>query len=310
MIHIANDVAAMTARLVLLVAALIFAVPLHADAQPTNKVFRIGFLLAGSPGTVAPGSLEAFREMLRDLGWIEGQNVVIDFRYAQGQSDRLPELAAELVRLKVDVIAAGEGAAAVAAKSATGTIPIVMIAAGDPVRLGLVASLSRPGENVTGLAWDVGLETFAKSLELLKETVPKIRRVAVLSNPANPGQALAINNLRAAAGSLRLQVQFLEARDPSQLDSAFASMAKERAEAIFIIADPMFISQRMRLAELTTKNQLPSMFGSREYVEAGGLMAYGPSLIAAFQRAASSLTRSSRAPSPPTCPSSSQPNST
>lgn len=286
MIHMANDAATLTARLVLVLAACTFAVPLHVDAKPANKVSRIGFLLAGFPGTVAPGSLEAFREGLRDLGWVEGQNFVIDFRYAQGRSDRLPELAAELVRLKVDVIAAGGGAAAVAAKNATGTIPIVMIAAGDPVGLGLVASLSRPGGNVTGLAWDVGLETFAKSLELLKETVPGIRRVAVLSNPANPGQALAINNLRAAVSSLRLQVRFPEAREPSQLVSAFASIVKERAEAIFIIADPMFISQRIRLAELATKNQLPSMSGNREFVEAGGLMAYGPSLIAAFQRAA------------------------
>jgi putative ABC transport system substrate-binding protein len=270
----------------LMLAMPILTVQQPALAQPATQVYRIGFLSGGSAVTSDPRALGTFREVLRTLGWMEGQNLVIDSRYAEGQSDRLPGLAAELVRSKVDVIAAGGGTASMAARKVTDTIPIVMIAAGDPVKLGLIASLARPGGNVTGVAWDVGLEIFPKSLELLKEAVPKVRRVAVLSNPANPGQPQAISNLSTAADALRLQVQLFEAREPNELDSFFASVTKERAEAVFIIEDPMFRSQHARLAELTTKSKVPSIFGGREYVEAGGLMSYGPSLAAAFQRAA------------------------
>ena len=280
-----GKVGTMFARFVLMLAVLTFVAPHGAQAQPTTKVYRIGFLSAGYPGSVSY-ALGEFREGLRALGWVEGRSFVIDARYAEGRSDRLPALAAELVRSKVAVIAAGGGTAATAARKVTETIPIVMIAAGDPVRLGLIASLSRLGGNVTGVAFDVGLETIAKSLELLKEALPAVRRVAILSNPANPGQMLAIKDLKAAAGTLRLQVQLLEAREPGQIDNSFASATTERADAILIVNDPMFLSQRARLAELAGKSRLPSMFGGGEYVEAGGLMAYGPSLMAAFHRAA------------------------
>jgi len=182
--------------------------PLAAKAQQAGKVYRIGFLSSTSAST-ARNVLEAFRQGLGELGWVEGRNVVIEYRFSEGQHDRLPELAAELVGLKVDVIAAGPTPPALAARNATRTIPIVMTAVGDPVRLGLVASLARPGGNVTGVSFDVGLEVFAKGLELLKESAPKLRRVGILSNPANPAQAVAIRDVTAAARSLGLQLRVL-----------------------------------------------------------------------------------------------------
>jgi len=259
--------------------------PLAAEAQPTGKVYRIGYLAPGS-ATVSQLPVEAFREGLRELGLVEGQNIVIDYRFAEGRFDRLPELAAELVRLRVDVIMAGPTPPAMAAKKATGTIPIVMAGVGDPVELGLIASLARPGGNVTGLSFSVGMDIFGKGLELLREAVPKFRRVAILSNPANPSQALAITNVKAAAGSLGVQLQLLEAREPNQFDGAFAAMAKERVDALLVVADGMFMLHRTRLADLAAKSRVPSMHGVRENVEAGGLMSYGPSTVAAWRRAA------------------------
>ncbi len=259
--------------------------PLAAEAQPTGKVYRIGYLAPGS-ATVSQLPVEAFREGLRELGLVEGQNIVIDYRFAEGRFDRLPELAAELVRLRVDVIMAGPTPPAMAAKKATGTIPIVMAGVGDPVELGLIASLARPGANVTGLSFSVGMDIFGKGLELLREAVPKFRRVAILSNPGNPSHALAITNVKAAAGSFGVQLQLLEAREPNQFDGAFAAMAKERVDALLVVADGMFILHRARLADLAAKNRVPSMHGVRENVEAGGLMSYGPSTVAAWRRAA------------------------
>ena len=254
-------------------------------SPPTGKVYRIGYLAAGS-AIASQLPVEAFREGLRELGLVEGQNIVIDYRFAEGRFDRLPDLAAELVRLRVDVIMAGPTPPAVAAKNATGTIPIVMAGVGDPVELGLIASLARPGGNVTGLSFSVGMDIFGKGLELLREVVPKFRRVAILSNPANPSHALAITNVKAAAGSLGVQLQLLEAREPNQFDGAFAAMTKERVDALLVVADGMFIFHRARLADLAAKNRVPSMHGVRENVEAGGLMSYGPSTVAAWRRAA------------------------
>jgi putative tryptophan/tyrosine transport system substrate-binding protein len=174
----------------------------------------------------------------------------------------------------------------VAAKNTTRTIPIVMINAAEPVELGLVASLARPGGNVTGLAWSVSFEIIGKGVELLKETVPKVRRVAVLANPANSGNVLAVRDVTAAASSSGVQIQLLEARGPADFDGAFAAMAKERAGALLVVADGMFMLHRTRLADLAVKNRLPSMHGMREQVEAGGLMSYGPSLVANHRRAA------------------------
>ena len=234
-----------------------------------------------------PSHLDAFRQRLRELGWVEGQNIVIDYRYAEGRVDRLPDLAAELVRLKVDLIVASAGTqAATAAKNATETIPIVMIYVRDPVGTGLIASLARPGGNVTGVSGSAGLELFAKQLELLKETVPKIRRVAILSNPDNAYHQLAIREVNVAARSLGVQLQLLEARGPNEFDGAFAAMAKERVGALLVLSDAIFGSHRTRLADLAARSRLPAAFGVRDDVEAGGLMSYGPSFLDLFRRSA------------------------
>lgn len=271
--------------LVVTLAASLLAAPLAADAQQAGKVPRIGFLGATSSSD-RPLLLDAFRQRLRELGWIEGQNLVIDYRFAEGRLDRLPDLAAELVRLKVDLIASFGTQGVTAAKNATETIPIVMIAVRDPVGTGLIASLARPGGNVTGVSGTAGLEWVAKQLELLKETVPKIRRVAILSNPDNGYHQLAIREVNVAARSLGVQVQLLEARGPDDFDGAFAAMARERAEALLVLADVIFNSHQTRLADLAARSRLPAAYGVSESVEAGGLMSYGPSFLDLHRRAA------------------------
>ena len=280
-------------RRIVLAVALAFSVllaPLAADAQQAaGKVYRIGFLsVLGAPTPSTPaGVLEAFRQGLRELGGVEGQNIVIDYRFAEGRFDRLPDLAAELVRLKVDIIVAVATQGVAAAKNATETIPIVMISgSADPVGLGFIASLARPGGNVTGLSYSVGPEILGKGLELLKEIAPKVRRVAILSNPASPVQPLFIREVKVAARSLGVQLQLLEARGPNEFDGAFAAMAKERVGALLLVADSIFILHRTRLADLAARSRLPAAYGGRENVEAGGLMSYGPSVRDLFRRAA------------------------
>jgi putative ABC transport system substrate-binding protein len=264
----------------------LLAAPLTADAQQAGKVPRIGYLEVTSPSD-RPSLLAAFRQGLRELGWVEGQNIVIDYRYAEGRVDWLPDLAAELVRLKVDLIVASAGTqAATAAKNATETIPIVMIYVRDPVGTGLIASLARPGGNVTGVSGSAGLELFAKHLELLKETVPKIRRVAILSNPDNAYHQLARREVNVAARSLGVQLQLLEARGPNEFDGAFAAMATERVGALLVLSDAIFGSHRTRLADLAARSRLPAAFGVRDSVEAGGLMSYGPSFLDSYRQAA------------------------
>ena len=253
--------------------------------QPSGKVPRIGYLGATSPSD-RPPLLDAFRQRLRELGWVEGQNIVIDYRYAEGRVDRLPDLAAELVQLKVDVIVSLGTQGVTAAKNATETIPIVMIYVRDPVGTGLIASLARPGGNVTGVSGYTGLEIVAKQLELLKETVPKVRRVAILSNPDNAYHQLAIREVNVAARSLGVQLQLLEARGPNEFDGAFAAMAKERVGALLVLSDGIFSSHRTRLADLAARSRLPAAYGVRESVEAGGLMSYGPSFLDTYRRSA------------------------
>jgi len=265
--------------------AVLLASPRASEAQQAGKVPRIGYLRSTSPSD-RPPLLDAFRQGLRELGWVEGRNIVIDYRYAEGRFDRLPDLAAELVRLKVDIIVASPTPAAAAAKNATQTIPIVMIAVTDPVGLGLIASLARPGGNVTGLSYSVGPEIIGKQLELLKETVPKVRRVAILSNPANPSQPLSIRELKVAARSLGVQLQLLEAQGPNEFDGAFAAMATERVGALLVMSDSMLNSHRTRLADLAARSRLPAAYGLRENVEAGGLVSYGPSVRDLFRRSA------------------------
>jgi putative ABC transport system substrate-binding protein len=288
----------MIVRIALSVALALLAAPGATGAQPAGQVSRVGFLGAGSS---ASANVEAFRQGLRKLGWAEGQNIVIEYRFADGHFDRLPDLAADLVRLKVDVMTAAPTPGAVAAKKATGTIPIVMVGVGDPVGLGLIASLARPGGNVTGLSFDAGME-IGKGLEILKETLPKVRRVAVLSNPANPGQPTAMKNVKAAAQSLGVELRFLEARGPDEFDGAFVTMAKERVEALLVVTDSTFYIQRARLADLAAKNRLPAVWGFRDYVEAGALMSYGPSVAATYRRAASFVDRILKGAQPASLP--------
>jgi putative ABC transport system substrate-binding protein len=263
----------------------LLAAPLVAGGQPAGKVPRIGFLSVTSPSD-RPPLLDAFRQRLRELGWVEGQNIVIDYRYAEDRVDRLPDLAAELVRLKVDLIVSMGTQGVTAARNATETIPIVMIAVRDPVGTGLIASLARPGGNVTGVSGYAGLEIVARQLELLKATVPKIRRVAILSNPANAYHQLAIREVNVAARSLGVQLQLLEARGPNEFDGAFAAMAKERVGALLVLSDAMLSSHRTRLADLAARSRLPSAYAVRESVEAGGLMSYGPSFLDLYRRSA------------------------
>jgi putative ABC transport system substrate-binding protein len=255
--------------------------PLGALAQP-GKLRRIGYLAAGSPTDNA----RRLRQTLHELGWVEGQNLVVEQRFAEGRLDRLPALADELVRLEMEVIVALGTSAALAAKRATGSIPIVMGGVGDPVGVGLVAGLARPGGNVTGVSFSVGLETVGKALELFKQALPALRRVAILSNPGNPAQPLALNEVTRAAGALGLQLQLLEARSLDDFEPAFASIANERVSAVFVLTESLFLAHRERLAALVAKHRLASLFGSRENVEIGGLMSYGPSLAEQDRRAA------------------------
>jgi len=273
------------AALILLLAFLV--VPLAAaDAQEAGKVARIGFLGTASPSARSPG-LDAFRQGLRELGWVEGQNIVIHYRLAEGTLDQTRTLAAELARLKVDIIVTVGSQGVTAAKDATETIPIVMIAGGaDPVGLGFIASLARPGGNVTGSSFSVGPELAGKLLELLNETVPKLRRVAILSNPTSPVQPLLVKEVNVVARSLGLQLQHLEARGPDEFDGALAAMAKQRVGALLVLPDSVFSFHQKRLAELAATSRLPAAYGVREGVEAGGLMSYGPSMRDLFRRSA------------------------
>jgi putative ABC transport system substrate-binding protein len=231
--------------------------------------------------------LEAFRQGLRELGYVEGQNLVMESRYAEGSAERLPDLAAELVQLKVDVIVAGGGAGIRAAQRATQTIPIVMAVTGDAVREGFVASLAHPGGNITGLSW-LGDELPGKRLELLKETVPQSARVAVLANPANPaGYETAIRSLTVAARALGLHLHVAEVRSADALETAFAALTREGADALIVQEEPLLIDHlRGRIAALAVTHRLPAMSYWKSAVEAGGLMSYGPSMLDMQRRAA------------------------
>jgi putative tryptophan/tyrosine transport system substrate-binding protein len=261
------------------------AAPLGAGGQQAGKVYRIGYLGAGGPAPL--NTPIAFEDALRELGYVAGKNILIDYRFAEGRYERLPALAAELVRLKADIIVTNPTPATVAAKKATETIPIVMISGSvDPVGLGLVTSLARPGGNVTGLSFGASTEIFSKGLELLKDIVPKVRRVAVLSNPGSPIQPLIIRELKAAGRSLGVQLQLLEVRGLDEFDDAFAAMAKERVGALLVVSDSLFNFHRARLADLAARSRLPAAYGTRDLVEVGGLMSYGPSFRDLFRRGA------------------------
>jgi putative tryptophan/tyrosine transport system substrate-binding protein len=257
-----------------------------AAAPPPEKLPRVGYLSPGSPSNPARlRRFEAFRQALRERGYVEGQNIAIESRWAEGKYDRYPALAADLVRVKANVIVAVGGAATQAVQQATKTIPIVMSTVIDPVGSGLVASLARPQGNITGLSI-MAPDIVGKQLQVLTEVVPKVSRVAVLWNPANPGSAPQLREAEAAARALGVQLQALEARVPQEIDSAFATMTRERAGALVILADAIFTNQRRQIAELAMKRHLPSVYGVREYAEAGGLMEYSVDALALEARAA------------------------
>lgn len=257
-----------------------------AAAQPPEKVPRVGYLLGGSHSDPQRQRLlEAFRQGLRELGYVEGQNIAIESRWAEGKDDRFPALAAGLVSSKVDVIVAGSGAATQAAQQATRAIPIVMSTVADPLGSGLVASLARPGGNVTGMTV-MSPDVAGKQLELLKEVVPRLSRVALLTNPDNPSSARFVREAEMAARALGVRLQSLEARNSQEIDGAFAAMTSERPGALLVLPDVIFLSQRRQLTELATKKRLPAVYGVREYAEAGGLMAYGANYIDLVRRAA------------------------
>jgi putative ABC transport system substrate-binding protein len=259
------------------------AAPLAAQAQqPSGKTARIGYLSSRS----GPSFLdEAFRQGLRELGYVEGQNISVEYRWADFKSDRASTLAAELVRLNVDVIVSTGGPIpATAAKRATKTIPIVF-ATGNPVSAGLVASFNRPGGNMTGINV-LGPELDVKRLDLLKEAVPGVSRVAVLANAANPVTAGALKDLEGAARALRVKLHVPEVRERQGIDDAFAAMARERAQALLVMTDPMFSVERERIVDLAAKHRLPGIFGWREFAEAGGLLSYDPNLADMYRRLA------------------------
>ncbi len=268
----------------LLLVPVMLAAPAAEGAAAAGKVHRLGVLALAPPAFAAP-YIEACRQELRALGYVEGQNLAVDFRFVAGRFELLPSLAAEIVSLQPDVIIAVGDRAVQAIKEATSTIPLVMVSAGDPVRSGFVASLARPGGNVTGLS-SLLPELNAKELSILKEAVPKVSRVAVLWNPRSHGGVLGFKEMQAAAPSLHVSLQSLEVRTPDEMEPAFAAMAREQAGALIVLTDPLTFGNRNRLLELAARGRIPSMFEVREFVDAGGLMSYGPSLITMIRRSA------------------------
>jgi putative ABC transport system substrate-binding protein len=265
---------------------MIFALCGSVDAQQTGKIPRIGFLDTSTTSGSAV-LVEAFRQELSKLGWTEGKNITIEYRFAEGKNDRLPELAADLARLKVDLIVVSATPSALAAKSATTTIPIVMVSAGDPVALGLVASLARPGGNVTGLS-ALATELNTKRLEVIKDAVPKLARVGYLRSPRpSTAQGLQLKELRAAALELKLQLEEIETQaDPKGLESAFQTAKQKQMGAIMMTTSRPFFAERKRIVELAGKNRLPAIYFQKEFVDEGGLMSYGTDFVDLYRRMA------------------------
>jgi len=268
----------------LVLGALFFALCFYANAQQPAKVPRIGFLSSLSPAAVS-ARMDAFRQGLRELGYVEGKNIVIESRWAEGKTERLPELAAELVRLKVDIIVTGGPAVNRFAKEATVTIPIVLAFDNDPVGNGFAASLARPGGNVTGLS-ALSPEISGKQLELLKEIVPTLSRVAVLGNSAEPANALVLREVELAAGAFGVKLQYLDVLGPKDIETAFRAASKGRADAVLVLLSPVVISHRTQLVEIALRSRLPAIYFRPEFVEDGGLMSYATSFADLSRRAA------------------------
>ena len=268
--------------LVTIFALTLLAAPRAAETQPAGKVYRIGYL---ETGVVRARPWEAFRERLRELGYVEGQTVAFETRWADGQIDRLPGLAAELVRLKVDVVVTAGSPAARAAKNTTTSVPIVMATGGDPVGLGLVATLARPGGNVTGLT-TLSRELSGKRLEMLREALPRVSRMGMLWHRTSSIDALLRRETEEAAQTLGIPLKAHGVDGPDDFDRALSAIVADRAGGVLVATSSMFLGPRRQLADLALKHRLPTMFAFREYAEAGGLMAYGPSYTELFQRAA------------------------
>jgi putative ABC transport system substrate-binding protein len=273
-----------TALRSILFAGALLALAVTVEAQQPKKVPRIGFLSAASSSAIS-ARVEAFRQGLRELGYVEGKNIFIEWRFAEGKSDRLPSLAAELVRLKVDVIVAEAPTSTRSAKQATVTIPIVMMFDDDPVGSGFVASLARPGGNITGLS-TLSPEISGKQLELLKEIVPKLSRVGVLGDVTRPGIPQELREINVAADAFRVQVQYLEVRGSKDIEIAFRAAIKERVDAVLVLGSPVLTSERKQVVELAVKSRLPAIYARKEPVEDGGLMSYGVSIADLSRRAA------------------------
>jgi putative ABC transport system substrate-binding protein len=265
-------------------ALLLSAGTFHADAQSASKPHRIGFL-GNSTAALEANLVEPFRQGLRERGYVEGQDVVVEYRWAEGKYERFPELIHDLLRLKVDVIVTAGTPAALAVKRATTTVPLVMIAVGDPVGTGLVASLARPGGNITGLT-SIAADLEGKRLELLREVVPKLSHMSVVWNPASPFQVLAEKEVRTAAQALHLKVLSLGVRAAEEFDAAFEAIVKARPGALVVLADRLFLHNRARIVAFATQHRLPGVYAYRELVEAGGLMSFGPSYADMHRRAA------------------------
>jgi putative ABC transport system substrate-binding protein len=286
--HLDSDLGAgMTAPrsiLTIILTIALLAAPLAVEAQPARGIHRIGFL-GNSTAALEANLVGPFRQGLRELGYVEGQNLVIEYRWAEGKYERFPFLIAELLTLKVEVIVTAGTPASLAVKKATTSVPLVMVAVGDPVATGLVASLARPGGNITGLT-SVAEELEGKRLELLREVLPKISHVAVMCNSRNAACVAAEKAVRAAGAALQIKVLWLDVRAADQFEGAFAAIARERPEALLVLADRLFLHDRVRLMDFATQSRLPGVHAYRELVEAGGLMSFGPSYAGMHRRAA------------------------
>jgi putative ABC transport system substrate-binding protein len=264
--------------------ALLFAHSFPAEAQQPTKIPRIAYLTGNSPST-NPARIEAFRQGLRELGFVEGKNIIIEWRYAEGKADRLPALAAELVRVKVEVIVTTGPGPTRAAKEATTTIPIVIAQDPDPVGNGFVASLARPGGNITGLA-TLAPEISGKQVELLKETVSRLSRLAVLGTSTRPGNAQNLEEMELAAGAFGVKLQYLDVLIPKDLETAFRAASKGRADGVLVLQTPLLTSHRPQVVDLAVKNRLPAIYATAEWVEDGGFMSYAASGTDLFRRSA------------------------
>jgi len=273
-----------------LVAGVVLALPFVTEAQRPAKMPRIGYIGLNNTDS-GPHLIAAFRQGLRERGWVDGQNIVIEERYADGVVDRLRPLIAELIRLEVDIIVTTSSATTWAAKSATKSIPIVMTVSADALGEGLVTSLAHPGANITGSTFLVGPEIAGKQLQLIRELVPNVARVGVLTNPTNRSHAAFARELKVAARSIGAQLQVAEARSPEELDNAFAVMTRERLGALLVLSDAIFVGQRRRIVDLAARARLPAIYYQREFVDAGGLVSYGASLSDLFRRAATDVDK-------------------